>query len=241
MRQAVVLAGGKGTRLAPYTAVFPKPLMPIGDAPIIDIVLHQLANCGFERVVLAVGYLAELMEAFCGDGSKYGLTIEYCREVTPLGTAGPLAEVEGLDVGPFLVLNGDVLSSIDYAGFLEAHATSGAAASITTYTRTDRVDFGVVLTDADDNVTGYIEKPETEYRVSTGVYAFSPEVLPLIQRGVYLDFPTLVLQLLDRGMRVKSVPFGGYWLDIGRHDDFKLAQDDAAGIRAMLLGEGSTP
>ena len=110
MKQAVVLAGGKGTRLAPYTAVFPKPLMPIGDAPIIDMVLHQLATGGFERVVLAVGYLAELIEAFCGDGSRYGLSIEYCREESPLGTAGPLAEIGGLGTEPFLVLNGDVLS-----------------------------------------------------------------------------------------------------------------------------------
>ena len=145
MKQAVVLAGGKGTRLAPYTAVFPKPLMPIGDAPIIDMVLHQLAAGGFERVVLAVGYLAELIEAFCGDGSRYGLSIEYCREESPLGTAGPLAEIGGLGTEPFLVLNGDVLSSIDYAGFLERHAASGASASIVTYKRTDRVDFGVVI------------------------------------------------------------------------------------------------
>jgi len=237
MRQAVLLAGGKGTRLAPYTAVFPKPLMPIGDAPIIDILLRQLANAGFDRVVLAVGYLAELIQAFCGDGAKYGLRIEYCREESPLGTAGPLAHVGGLDA-PFLVLNGDVLSSIDYGAFLESHTTSGAVASIATYMRTNKVEFGVVLADEFGTVTGYVEKPATDYLVSTGVYAFDPRVLPMIEPGVYLDFPTLVLRLLDEDMRVMSVPFDGYWLDIGRHDDFRLAQDNAAEIRAMLLGEG---
>jgi NDP-mannose synthase len=236
VKQAVVLAGGKGTRLAPYTTVIPKPLMPLGDSPVIEVLLRQLARYGFERVVLAVGHLAELIEAFCGDGSRFGVRIEYHREDSPLGTAGPLADIGGLHE-PFLVLNGDVLSSLDYGAFLDGHAGSGATASICTYTRSERVDFGVVLADAGGRVSGYVEKPSSDYLVSTGVYAFSPEVLTLIKPGLRLDFPDLVLRMLDQGITVRSVPFDGYWLDIGRHDDFARAQDEIEAVLPLLLGQ----
>lgn len=240
MKQAVVLAGGKGTRLAPYTAVLPKPLMPLGDVPVLEVLLRQLALFEYDRVVLAVGHLSELIEAFCGDGSRFGVHVEYQRESLPLGTIGPLADIDGLDE-PFLVVNGDVLSTLDYGVFLDAHTEWGGAASIATYRRSERLDFGVVLTDAEDRLTGYLEKPETSYVVSTGVYAFSPEALSLVQKGARLDFPDLVLRMIELGMAVRSVPFDGYWLDIGRHDDFERAQDEFGSMRATLLGEGRRP
>lgn len=236
MRRAVILAGGKGTRLAPYTTVFPKPLMPLGDTPILEVVLRQLARTGFERATLAVGHLAQLIEAFFGDGERVGIRLDYVREDEPLGTAGPLAMVSGLDE-PFLMMNGDVLSTLDYGRFLDEHAVSGAEASIATYVRTSRVDFGVVQSDEHDRIVGYIEKPTTEYRVSMGVYAFSPRALDLIVRGERLDFPDLVLRMLDEDRYVRSVPFDGYWLDIGRHDDFDAAQADFAARRTDLIGE----
>ncbi len=235
--RAVILAGGKGTRLAPYTTVFPKPLMPLGETPILEVVLRQLSAHGFSEVTLAVGYLAELIEAFFGDGSRFGLRIDYSREEHPLGTAGPLALIDRLDE-PFLVMNGDVLTTLDYGAFLTGHAASGAVASIATKTRTARIDFGVVESDADGTVTGYVEKPEHEYTVSTGVYAFSPAVLGHVVRGERLDFPDLILRLLDRGQRVRSVPFDGYWLDIGRHDDFARAQQEFEARRAEFLPNG---
>jgi len=235
-RRAVILAGGKGTRLAPYTMVFPKPLMPLGETPILEVILRQLARGGFTDVTLAVGHLAELIEAYFGDGSKFGVSLTYAREDEPLGTAGPLANVDGL-TEPFLVMNGDVLSTIDYGAFLSGHAASGAEASISTYTRESRIDFGVVEAAPDGAVTGYVEKPTTDYLVSMGVYAFTPSVLSAITPGEYLDFPDLVLRLLQAGRLVRSVPFEGYWLDIGRHDDFATAQAEFAARRSEFLGE----
>jgi NDP-sugar pyrophosphorylase family protein len=126
--QAVILAGGKGRRLRPYTTVLPKPLMPLGDMPIIEVVLRQLAASGFDQVTVAVGYLAELLMAYCGDGSKFGLELRYSREEEPLGTAGPLALIDGLD-DTFLVMNGDVLTSLDLRGLVQQHRASGAAAT----------------------------------------------------------------------------------------------------------------
>jgi NDP-mannose synthase len=237
-KKAVILAGGKGTRLAPYTTVFPKPLMPLGETPILEIVLRQLARGGFTDVTLAVGHLAELIEAYFGDGAKVGVNLAYSYEDDPLGTAGPLANIAGL-TDPFLVMNGDVLSTLDYGAFLEDHIASGAAASISTYTRCNKVDFGVVETDADDRVTDYVEKPSQDYLVSMGVYAFSPDVLSHVRAGERLDFPDLVLRLLAAGAFVRSKTFPGYWLDIGRHDDFERAQAEFADRRAEFLGEGA--
>jgi NDP-sugar pyrophosphorylase family protein len=237
MKRAVILAGGKGTRLAPFTTVFPKPLMPLGETPILEVVLRQLAHAGFTHVTLAVGHLSQLIEAFFGDGSQLGVSIGYSREEEPLGTAGPLALIEGLDE-PFLVMNGDVLATIDYGAFLEGHVADGAAASIVTSIRTTRIDFGIVETDENGDVSGYVEKPTHEYAVSTGVYAFAPRALAHITRGERLDFPDLILRLLAAGERVHTVPFGGYWLDIGRHDDFARAQDEFESMRAQFLPEG---
>jgi NDP-sugar pyrophosphorylase family protein len=210
--------------------------MPLGDTPILEIVLQQLRRLGFTDVTLAVGHLAELIEAYFGNGSRFGVELTYSREDEPLGTAGPLALIEGL-TEPFLVMNGDVLSTLDYRAFLEAHVTAGASASIATFTRCNRIDFGVVLADDDGPVIGYDEKPTSDYLVSMGVYAFSPDVLTHIEPGTYLDFPDLILRLLSRGARVRSALFNGFWLDIGRHDDFALAQSEFETRRAEFLGE----
>jgi len=236
MRKAVVLAGGRGTRLAPYTTVFPKPLMPLGETPILEIILRQLAHHGFEEVTLAVGYLAELIEAYFGDGSRQGLTLRYSRERDPVGTAGPLALVDGLDE-PFLVMNGDVLTTLNFGAFLAGHAESGADISIATFPRTQTVDFGVIESDESGMVTGYVEKPSSEFLVSMGINAVSPTALEHVTRGERLDFPDLVLRLLAAGRPVRSVPFDGYWLDIGRHDDFALAQSEFEQRKAELLWE----
>jgi len=232
----VVLAGGRGTRLAPYTVLFPKPLMPLGEMPILEVVLRQLARCGFVKVTLAVGHFSQLIESYFGRGEAVGVELVYVHEDEPLGTAGPLAMVSGLDE-PFLVMNGDVLTTLDFADFLAGHIHSGATASISTHVRSNRVDFGVVQADETGLVTGYIEKPVHEYLVSMGVYAFSPEACRFIEPGRRLDFPELVLALLAAGRPVRSVPYTGYWLDIGRHDDLARAQEEFAGRKdEFLLG-----
>jgi NDP-mannose synthase len=238
MSRAVVLAGGKGTRLRPYTTVLPKPLMPVGDRPILDIVVRQLGNAGFERITMATGYLAELIEVFFRDGDSYGIAIDYFREQEPLGTVGALSMIDGLDGGDFLVMNGDVLTDIDYAALLEEHTASGAAATIATKTRDVRIQLGVlVFGDTDDRsrLTGYMEKPNVRYEASMGVYCFAPRVLEHIEQGEALDFPDLVLKLIAAGEVVRAYPSDGYWLDIGRHDDYEAAQAEFEELRARLL------
>jgi len=219
--KAVILAGGKGRRLAPYTTVFPKPLMPIGDIPILEVVVRQLARAGCKEITMAVGYLAELLMAYFGDGAKWGVQIHYSREEQPLGTAGPLSLVSGLDE-TFLVMNGDLLTTLNYRALWEHHAASGALATLATFQRDVKIDLGVVETDA-GWVRGYIEKPTYHYTVSTGIYVFEPDVLQYIPRQKRMDLPQLVLKLLDTGQNVAAYPLDGLWLDIGRHDDYERA------------------
>jgi len=220
--KAVILAGGRGTRLAPYTTVLPKPLMPIGDVPILEIVLRQLASHGYQDVTLAVGHLAELLMAYFGDGAKYGLTIRYSREDNPLGTAGPLALVTGLN-STFLVMNGDLLTTLNYTEFLRFHQQRGAIATLAVYQRDVRIDLGVIETDSNGWATDYREKPTYHFSVSTGIYLFEPAVLKHIVPRQRLDLPELILHLIQSGEKVNCYRFGGDWLDIGRHDDYELA------------------
>jgi NDP-sugar pyrophosphorylase family protein len=234
--QAVILAGGKGRRLRPYTTVLPKPLMPLGDMPIIEVVLRQLAASGFDQVTVAVGYLAELLMAYCGDGSKFGLKLSYSREEEPLGTAGPLALIDGLRQGDtFLVMNGDVLTSLDLRGLVQQHRASGAAATIATHQRQQQINYGIIESDQGNRVTAYIEKPVHRYQVSMGIYVLEPAVLGFIPRGQYLDLPDLVRELMAAGRPVVAYPFDGYWLDIGRHDDYEQAVEEFEAMRPQLF------
>jgi NDP-mannose synthase len=237
MRRAVILAGGLGTRLRPYTTVLPKPLMPIGDRPILDIVIRQLAAAGFERVTIATGYLAELIEAFFGDGSRHGVPIDYFREEEPLGTVGALSLIDGLDED-FLVMNGDILTDLDYGALLDDHCAGGQSATIAARSRDVQVSLGVMLFDeADDptRVTGYVEKPTYSYEVSMGVYCFDPHVREFIPPGHRFDFPDLILRLCDAGEVVRAWRSTDQWFDIGRHDDYEAAQDAFEQLRPRLI------
>lgn len=223
--RAVILCGGKGTRLRPYTTVLPKPLMPIGEMPILEIVMRQLKHAGITRITLAVGYLAELLEAFFRDGSRIGVPIDYSIESQPLGTVGPLTLIEGLDQ-PFLMMNGDVLTDLDYSDVLRYHRACGGVATIASYKREVKIDFGVIRTNDANAITEYIEKPSYEYQVSMGIYVFQPAVLKLLKHNERLDFPELVQLLIARGEKVVSYPFSGYWLDMGRPDDYERAIEE---------------
>lgn len=241
MTRAIVLAGGLGMRLRPYTAVLPKPLMPIGDRPVLDIVVRQLHHHEFERVTIATGYLAELIEAFFRDGNAYGIPIDYLREHTPLGTAGAIGTVEDLD-GDFMVMNGDVLTDLDYTGLMDFHQSTGATATIATVSRDIQISLGVLrFTDPHqpDRLTAYDEKPSMQYEASMGVYAFSPKVKEYIEPGEFLDFPDLIRRLLDAGELVRGYRSDCYWMDIGRHDDYETAVDEFERLRTRLIpGEG---
>jgi NDP-sugar pyrophosphorylase family protein len=214
--KAVILAGGKGTRLKPYTMLFPKPLVPIDDMPILEVVIRQLKFYGFAEVTMAVGHLAELLVAYFGDGSKYGLKIDYSKEDSPLGTVGPLALIPNL-MDSFLVMNGDVLTTLDYRDLLAYHRQKGAMATIAMHERCVKIDLGVIETNEENEVVGYIEKPLYNYRVSMGIYVFDPAILRYIQPGERLDFPDLVQLLLQNGEKVIGYPYDGVESPSVRH------------------------
>jgi len=232
--EAVVLAGGKGTRLSPYTYVLPKPLLPIEQRPILDLVLTRLAREGCSRVILAVGYLGHLIETYCGTGERWGLRIEYFREEQPLGTVGALALIDPLPTSPFVVMNGDVLTDLSFRELLDAHTRSDAEISIASFRRTVRDELGVLEVDEAGRLLAYREKPEHEYLVSMGIYAFNPSAVDLVPWGERLDFPDLVHRMLAAGRGVRSHIHAEYWLDIGRHDDFARANEEFASIRERL-------
>ena len=234
--QAIILAGGQGRRLLPYTAVLPKPLMPIGDVPILEVVVRQLKRAGFMDITMAVGYLAELLMAYFGDGQKLGVRIRYSREETPLGTAGPLGLIERPSE-PFLVMNGDLLTTLDYRALWMRHCERGAIATLATFGRDVKIDLGVIESDADGLVTGYIEKPTYHYSVSTGIYIFQPGVLDYVPAGVRLDLPDLVRALLAAGRQVATYPFEGIWLDIGRWEDYERAAQEFDRHKAEFVPE----
>jgi len=219
--KAVILAGGKGSRLEPYTHVFPKPLMPIGSRPILEIVLSQLARAGIEEAILTVGHQAARLMKMVTAAGEFDIRIKYSEEKTPLGTAGPLRRIRGL--GPdFLVLNGDVLTDLDFKKFIAFHKKNGAIATIGAFQRDVHIDFGVIETDG-DTVIDYYEKPRIESLVSMGVYAFRRDVLKYIPARGPFDFPDLVHKLLDHNLHPAVYRHRGEWLDIGRPDDYKRA------------------
>jgi NDP-mannose synthase len=220
--RAIILAGGKGVRLAPLTDIIPKPLVPLGGMPIMEIVIRQLKAHGFQRITLAVGYLSELIKAYFQEGSKWGVKLDYSYEPQPLGTAGPLALIKDLNK-TFLVMNADVLTNLDYQGLLRYHQRHGGIATISAYQRQVKIDLGVIIPDGDCLIKDYVEKPTSTHLVSMGIYLFEPEVMDFIQPGEYLDFPDLVKLLLQAGHAVHYHTFSGYWLDIGRHEDYAQA------------------
>lgn len=237
--RAVIMSGGKGTRLAPYTTILPKPLMPIGTMPILELVIRRLKLAGIDHVTLAVGHLASLIMAYFGTGERFGVPIDYSLEETPLGTAGPLRLIANLDE-TFLVLNGDLMTDLNFDNLIETHRRNAAVATVGVYTRKVPIDLGVITTDQCDNVAEYIEKPTYTFLVSMGVYAFEPVVLSVVNRHKRLDLPELISELLTSGMRVVAHRHAGYWLDIGRSDDYQQAQSDYDAIAADLLpGEAS--
>ena len=235
-----MLAGGQGTRLRPYTTVLPKPLVPIGDRPIAEIVVAQLRAAGVTQVVFAVSHLAELIEAFFGDGRKWGLEIRYAREAEPLGTAGPIAMVDDLDES-FVVMNGDVLCDLDLRELVTAHRQHGAIATLASYRKSVPVSLGVIDVDDDGRLVGYTEKPTLHYRVCMGIYVFERRVLEFVPRGRRMDLPDLMQALIARGERVHCHPCAGQWFDIGRPEDYEQAQEWYEANAARLRHEARSP
>ncbi|MGD9762675.1 MAG: NDP-sugar synthase [Candidatus Binatia bacterium] len=228
VRDAIVLAGGRGQRMAPFTSVLPKPLLPIGDRPILEILLRQLAQSGVEQVHLAVGYLSQLVESYFGDGSRFGVHLTYHREEEPLGTAAPIRFVadglrgSGALPPSFFVLNGDLLMDVDFAALAARHGSG--TLSILVAEREHRVDLGVLEIDGAGRLVDYVEKPVHHYHVSTGVYVFPQVAVARITPGRRLDFPDLVRDMLRDGFPVHPVHLrdvGSLWMDLGRPEDYE--------------------
>jgi NDP-mannose synthase len=220
--KAVILAGGRGTRLSPYTAIFPKPLMPVGNSPILELIICQLRSYGFTDIWLAIGYLSHLLEAYFGDGSRLGVNIRYSLETQPLGTAGPLTLIPDLDE-PFLTMNGDVLTDLDYGALYQHHLENRAAATVALYSKDVKIDLGVLELNSNSDVIGYVEKPTFTYPVSMGIYVISPWVLQLLPKQTRFELPDMVHMLLAHKQRVAGYHFKGQWLDIGRPEDYARA------------------
>jgi len=232
--KAVVLAGGKGTRLAPYTTVLPKPLLPISDIPILEVLIHQMKQSGVDEIIITVGHLAGLFEAYFQDGKRFGVRITYSLEEIPLGTAGPLSLIQDLDE-TFFVMNGDVLTTLHFEELLATHKSQGALATIATHKRDVLIDFGVIEANQVHEITDYIEKPTFDYMVSMGIYVFEPSILRFIPKNKYLDFPDLVQKMIAAEEKVVAYPFDGYWQDLGRPDDYALANQQFPSLRDQIL------
>lgn len=232
--RAVILAGGKGTRLKPYTTLIPKPLVPIGgECPVLELVIVQLARAGFKHITLAVNHLAELIMAYFGDGKKWDIHIDYSLEDKPLGTVGPLTLIGDLPEN-FLVMNADVLCDLDFKRFYAAHVRKGSYVSVAACSRQSVIDFGVLEYDSEGYLTGFREKPVYRFDVSMGVYCFGRSVIEKLPKGRPYGFDDLMLDGVKRRKRIRIHEFDGFWLDIGRAEDYQYADENYAAIRKRL-------
>ena len=221
-KRAIILCGGLGTRLKPYTVALPKPLMPVGEYPIIEVIIRQLKSFGFHRITLAVNHQSEIFKAFFGNGEKWDIKIDYALEQKALGTMGPLSLIQDLDEN-FLVMNGDVLADLDFNKFFKTHLNSKSIFSISSFKRKQLVDFGVLEKSKNSYLKGFTEKPEYNFEVSMGIYMINKKVLKYIPSQSFFGFDNLMLRLLQNNEKIKLIEHKGIWLDIGRPDDYMLA------------------
>jgi NDP-mannose synthase len=234
--QAVIMAGGKGTRLHPYSALFPKPLMPLGDMPVLELLLRRMKKAGITDVIIAINHLGHLIRTFFGDGSQLGLRIRYSNEDKPLGTAGALGNMIDDLEETFLVSNGDLLTTMDLESMAQQHLDNGCDASIGIFQRENKIDFGLIEFDAEKRLCAYREKPTSTYYVSMGVYVLRREaVRPCLNQGEYLDMPSLLLKMRATNADILCYHDDCLWLDIGRPDDFALAQSLFESNRELFL------
>lgn len=221
--RAVILAGGKGTRLRPYTTLIPKPLVPLGGKySILEIIIMQLRDSGFTHITLAVNHLSHLIMSYFGDGDRLGVKIDYSLEEGELSTIGPLTLIENLPES-FLVMNGDILCDLNYRSFFEAHVSQKSQISVSAFKRNVKIDFGVLKYDISGKLEAFIEKPVYDFDVSMGIYCINKSIISSLDRGGKYGFDNLMIDSIANGQRVDIRPFNGYWLDIGRPDDYEYA------------------
>lgn len=233
-RRAVILAGGKGTRLRPYTVVLPKPLMPIGNYPILEVIIRQLSQNGFTHITLAVNHQADLIKTFFGDGSKWNIKIDYSLEDRPLSTMAPLKLIKDLPDN-FLVMNGDILTDLNFSDFYEYHIKNKNIFTISSYQREVKSEFGVLELDDENTLVGFKEKPIQTYSVSMGIYMVSKKAVEYIPKNSFYGFDNLMLDLIKHNQNPKAKSFYGYWLDIGRPDDYEVAIEEFDKLKGIFL------
>lgn len=231
--EAVILAGGKGSRLKPFTENMPKPLVPVGNRPIIRILLQQLRMAGFRSVHIAVGHMSKRIMEVLGDGSDLGMKLHYSIEETPLSTVGPLKLIPDLPEN-FLVLNGDIMTDLSLNAFYNLHLGNDAKLTVAAHRRTENIDYGVIDVAENGRVTGFREKPGYDFTVSMGIYAFSRSALEYVPDGAKFGFDDLMLKLLEKKEPVAGYIYDGYWLDIGRPDDYEIANRDIDRIEGLI-------
>ncbi|MFW3341621.1 sugar phosphate nucleotidyltransferase [Aliarcobacter butzleri] len=233
-KRAVILAGGRGTRLRPYTVVLPKPLMPIGDYPILEVIIRQLAQNNFTHITIAVNHQAELIQTFFKDGSKWGIKIDYSLEDKPLSTMAPLKLIKDLPDN-FLVMNGDILTDLDYSEFYDFHIKNNNIFTISSYQREVKSEFGVLELNPENTLIGFREKPIQKYDVSMGIYMVSKKAVENIPENTFYGFDHLMLDLIKNNQEPKAKKFDGYWLDIGRPDDYEVAIEEFDKLKDRFL------
>ncbi len=233
-KRAIILAGGKGTRLRPYTVVLPKPLMPLGEHPILEIIIKQLIHYGFTHITMAVNHQADIIKAFFGNGEKWNIKIDYSLEDKPLSTMGPLKLIKDLPDN-FLIMNGDILTDIDFGKFYDDHCKKKNIFTVSAAKRVQVSEYGVLIKDADQNLVDFKEKPKDNFLVSMGIYMASKRILDIIPSNVAYGFDHLMLELIKQKNFASIVEHNGYWLDIGRPDDYEQAIEEFESKKSVFL------
>lgn len=235
--KAIILAGGRGTRLRPHTLILPKPLIPIGDRPVLELIIRRLRKFGFTEIIITIGYLGSLIKTLCGDGNGWGTNISYSEESEPLGTIGPLTLIDGRLKETFLVCNGDIITDLDIHKFVRFHKAKGGIVTIATIKRKIKIRLGVFECDGNDKIADFVEKPEHEYLASMGIYLFEPEIFNYIPKGIPFGFDDLMRTLITENIPVYVYTHNGYWLDIGIEEDFRKAQNEFEKHREGIMGD----
>lgn len=233
-KRAVILAGGRGTRLRPYTIVLPKPLVPLGDYPILEIIIRQLVHFEFDHITITVNHQADLIKTYFGDGEKWNVKIDYSLEDKPLSTMGPLSLIDDLPDN-FLVMNGDILTDLNFADFFAHHKSEDNIFTISSYVREHVNLYGVLESDSNNSLIGFHEKPKTRFEVSMGIYMLNKRVLEFIPNNEAYGFDTLMHDLIKANKNASVRQFDGYWLDIGRPDDYMEAMEKFEANKEVFL------